>query len=1292
MGAARGFGPDEHAAAEEDLDLEADRAAAVADRLASVARPAAADTPPFAHLSAHTCFSMRDGAIRPAELAAAAAAAGTSHVAVTDRDGLYGVVRVARACAEVGITPVFGADLALAPDPGRPGWGITRAGRRRLPPDGGRGDPRGRRPGRGASWLEDDAPRVTLLARSQAGYGDLCRTVTAAHAARRGDPHLEAEDLPLAAAGDGVVAVLGPDSPVGRLLAAERPDAAESELKRWLEVLGTTQVRLGVRNHRVGPGLVGSGGGPGLVGSGRVPEPGDDARIRRTLALAQRVGVQAVAVNDVRYLTPADAVVADVLACVRQQVPLGRRHLGRTTAEAWFTTPAEQHARFTERPDLLVAAHELALSCEVDLGIGQLHVPRLMGLGPHEAAGELAHRCWLGLDHRFARITPAVRDRLERELEMIDRLGLHELFLAVAAVVDDVRAMDILVACRGSAAGSLVCYALGISDVDPVAHDLAFERFMNPYRDELPDIDLDVESARREDVYDLVMRRFGEDRTACVAMVETFQARSAIREVGKVLGLPTDELDGIAKGFVHARARDVRAAVQRLPELKGSRLDAGQLETLFDLVERIDGFPRHLALHPCGILLADTRLTDRTPLERSAHDRPGPDGSGARGFPMSPFDKDDVAALGLLKLDVLGVRMLSAMRHCMDLVNGTYGGADPDGPGSAAGGAPATAPAQAALPPTRPAAASLPGRDAEGRLDVRAIPDGDPATYELIRSAESIGMFQIESPGQRELLGRLQPEHLDDLVAEISLFRPGPVKADMVTPFVARRHGAEPTEYAHPSLEGVLAQTHGVIVYHEQVMGVLAALTGCDLAYADLLRRQLSDERKLASVRGWVLARAERRGVPPAAAEKIWHQLTSFASFGFCKAHAAAFAVPTYRSAFLKAHVLPELMAGLLTHDPGMYPRRLLLDECRRFGVAVLPCDVDRSEEGYTVEVVDRGLADHLLGLPSSRDGPLPPGWRWAPGADPGWRWAPGADAPVPPGGVDAGAAGDGYRYAVRVGLKDVAGITAEEVTALRTGRPFTSLHDLRDRGGLSRPTAERLVDAGALDRIAGVGRRGGPRDRRTLRLGVEELWRGRSRRRGSVRRSEQTALDLHVDHEPQLPPDSDASRVRAELAATGLDVSRHVISFYEPLLEVLGVVRAGDLERCADRQWVRLAGVKTAVQSPAQRSGQRVLFLSLDDRTGQTQTTYFERSLDDCAWTVRHAWLLVVEGRVSRRGGRGATLTGSRAWDLSRLMRAWQQGWLEEALDERGTPAPHERTVVRPAGLHASEFGRGSR
>jgi error-prone DNA polymerase len=1395
VASGRSWSPQEHQHTLEELGTEARRAAAAAEVVQAAARkrPTPADLPPFAHLSVRSSYSMRDGAIRPRELAAAAAAAGMTHVALTDRDGLYGVVRFAQAAVAEGVTPVFGTDLALAPDATRPGWELTRAGRHRLPvsdavrtgttaggpqagaagsparsgadrpgfrgrmhPDppgdrgarggsgdhdprgagggsgarggsgdhdgrggsGGRGDgepapaadPRARRPGRGAAWLEDDAPRAQFLAATQAGYADLCRTVSAAHAAERGDPHLADADLALAAASDGVIALLGPDAPVGRLLARGQHRAAEQELRHWLDVFGRERVVLGVRDHRIAPG------GRRATGRSDATEPGDDARIRRTLELADHLGVRAVAVNDVRYLRPEDVAIADVLRCIRQQVPLGAHHLGRTSAEAWFTTPAEQHERFRERPGLLTAAHELATSCEVDLGLGQLHVPRLSGLSPEAAAGELHRRCWEGVAARYPRVTPQIRERLERELDMVDRLALHDLFLAVAAVVADVRELGVLVACRGSAAGSLVCFALRISDVDPVANDLAFERFMNPYRDELPDIDLDVESHRREDVYDLVMARFGETRTATLAMVETFQARMAVREVGKVLGLPREELDVIASSFTHARARDVRRVVAGLPELKRSNLDAGQLATLFDVVERIDGFPRHLAMHPCGILLGDVELATRTPMERSAH-----------GYAMSQFDKDDVAALGLLKLDVLGVRMLSAMRHCLDLTNGSELG-----------------------PGTREPDPSLPGRDAHGRLSLDHVPTGDEATYALIRSGHSVGMFQIESPGQRELLGRLQPDRFGDLVTEISLFRPGPVKADMVSPYVARRHGQEPTTYAHPSLAGVLAETYGVIVYHEQVMGVLAALTGCDLAYADLLRRQLADERRRPTIRTWVLARAADRGVSRTDAEQVWDQLASFASFGFCKAHAAAFAVPTERSAFLKAHVFPEFMAGLLTHDPGMYPRRMLLDECRLFGVAVLPPDVNRAQVAYSVEVVDRGLADHRLGLTAAvraaaaqaaagtggiAGTPGTAGIAGAAGAaaddgdlsrllPPGWRWPDGAPRPVPPSGVDAGEAGHGYRYAVRIGLKDVAGSTEAELAALTGGgRPFTSLEDLRIRGGLSRPTATALVNAGALDALAGVGRRGGPSGRRALTLAVEELWRDRGgRRRGggtsagrgadrTIRgaqgsgaaaagaasaaavRGEQTTLDLHADHIPVLPEDRESDRVRAELAATGMDVSRHVISFYEPLLEVLGVTRACDLATRTTQSSVRVAGVKVAVQSPAQRSGQRVLFLSLDDRTGQTQTTYFERSLDDCAWTVLHAWLLVAEGRVSRRGNLGATVTGTRAWDLSRLWRAWQEGWLDAALAERGTPAPHERTgAPRPRGLHVSEFGRGAR
>jgi error-prone DNA polymerase len=961
--------------------------------------------------------------------------------------------------------------------------------------------------------------------------------------------------------------------------------------------------------------------------------------------------VRAVAVNDVRHERPDDVVIADVLRCMRLGVPLAERNLGRTTSAAWFTDPETMSRRFCERPDLLAGATALAERCTEPIVLGEVRAPRLTGRTPVQAAAALVARSRAGLVRRLGDPGEEVLARLDRELAAIDDAGLHDLFLAVADVVVDVQAAGILVACRGSAAGSLVCFSLGISDVDPVANGLAFERFMNPYRDELPDIDLDVESHRREDVYDLVIARYGEHRVATVGMFETLQARSAVRGIGKALGLPPEEVEHVARRLPHLRARDVTRALERLPELSGSRLDAGRLGTLLDLVARVDGMPRHLAMHPCGILLGDDALLDRMPVQRSAH-----------GYPVSQFDKDDVAALGLLKLDVLGVRMLSAMRHCLDLVNGVQRDEE------------------VAREPTRtPDGSTVPGWDA-GPFTLERIAHDDPATYELIRSTHSVGMFQIESPGQRELLGRLQPTRFGDLVAEISLFRPGPMRADMVTPFVARRHGEEEVRYAHPALEPVLAETFGVIIYHEQVMGVLAALTGCDLSEADLLRRRLGDTDGRRIVLRLVLERAGERGFERSTVEAVFEDVASFASFGFCKAHAAAFAVPTERSAFLKAHLFPEFMAGLITHDPGMYPRRMLVEECRLAGVPVLGPDVLRAGRDAQVEVVDEGVADALLGLTAARRA-VTAGEDPRPSLPAGWSWPEGAPGPLPPTGRDAGEREDGRRWAVRLGLTSVAELGGEEIDRILALRPFVRVTELRDRVRVGRDAALALVGSGALDTLARVGQEGGPRDRRALRLVVEEAWSLRGPLRGSLRgggrasgeKALQGSLSLELaEPPPELPLESPAARVRGELLATGIDLSAHVVGFYAPLLRHLDVVDASRFRGLPAGERVRVAGLRVALQSPPQRSGDRVLFLTLDDRTGQVQVTFFSSALADCAWVAREAELVLAEGVVSRRGQRGATLIGRRAWDLARLWRAWQDGVLVQAMRARGTPAPH--------------------
>ncbi|CAN5290116.1 DNA polymerase III subunit alpha [soil metagenome] len=1175
-------------------------------------------TPPFTHLATRTCYSLRDGVIRPRELARAAAQMGLPAVGIADRGGLYGGVRFAQACAEEGVRPIYGATLALRPDrpdrtrhpahrSERPGWGITR----------GPGIGAAMGPGSGQGWLTDDAASVTLIAANASGFATLNRTITDHHLeSERSHPHLTWGQAVHRLGGDGgVFVLLGDDSPVGRLLARGQTDAARTECRRWRELVGRDRLLIGITHHLA---------------------PGDDDRARRAFALADGEGLRAVAHQAARYLTPDDARVADVMDAVRQQVPLAQHHSSRRNGEGYLKAPAAMAAVFRERPDALTSTMWVADRCTVDIGLGRLRVPDFVTSGsgatdPGWALAELRRHCEQGLSERFPTVTDDHRDLLDRELAMVARLGLAPYFLTVAEIMLRIRGKGILAACRGSAAGSLVTYALRISDVDPIAHDLAFERFMNPYRDELPDIDIDVESARREDIYRDLLDTYGEDRVACVAMVETFKARMAIREVGKALGVPAVEIDYVAKAFPHVRAGDVRAAMEHLPELSGLNLDAGQLKLLFDVVERLDGFPRHIALHPCGILLADTTLRDVVPMERSA-----------AGFAMGQYDKDDVAALGLCKLDVLAVRMLSSMAHCTEQVRRTRG----------------------------------------VEVDFDVVPWADADTYELIRSTRTLGMFQIESPGQRELIGRFQPEHISDLVVDISLFRPGPVKGDMIKPFLRRRHGEEGCGVPHPILQRALGETYGVIVYHEQVMRAVAAVTGCDLAEADLVRRRLGDPAEVDALEGWVKAGAAERGVPTHIADWLWHALAQFASFGFCKAHAAAFSVPTYRSAWLKTHFLPEFMAGILTHDPGMYPRRLILNDARQFGVAVLPLDVNASASDYAVEVIPADEAHALLRVgPTAGEG-LPRGWR---------RDADGR--PVPPAGFDKGAAEPGWRYAIRLGLQDVERITEEMIQSLLLGRPFTSVADLRLRSALSAPVAESLAHAGALDDIGGVVPSTG-RTRRDVLLEVSERWSGVTRHRPTDPAQPQQLGLLEPEPSAGLPGYRDSERVRAELEVLGMDTSRHVISFYDTLLDRLGVTRAADLLECREHQRVRIAGVKVATQTPPVKSGQRVIFLSLDDATGVGDATFFESVHEACAWTVFHTWLLVVEGRIHRSGRRGVTLTASRAWDMRRLMTAWQEGWLEEALAERGrpvTPATPDPAVRRDHDGAPSEAIRGA-
>ncbi len=1193
----------------------------------------------FAHLHVASGFSMRYGASMPDALVERAAAHGQHALALTDRDGLYGAVRFATACARAGVAPVLGVDLAVEPlrAPGGPA-------------------PRVRSPVRGGAVVDPRHPRVTVLARGRlagtapgVGWAALCRLTTATHLrGERGVPVTTPDLLRAWAQPAGeepgpsrLLVLLGPDSDVGRALLAGRKERARHLLDGWRALLPRDGLALEVVLH----------GGPEGT-------PGCRSHAARILGLADEAGVPAVLTAAVRHAEPAQVRTVDVLDASRRLVVLDSRHLDRVTDAGHLAGTATMHAAALEvtagdrsRADRLLAmtslvADECTQDNRHDLGIGAVHLPEaeILGIAPGtDPMQVLTQRCRAAVGTRYPGVDEAglrvVEQRLDDELEVVRALGYPTYFLTVAEVTDLVRARGVRVAARGRApaASSTTCSASAASTPSGTAS--SWSASAPRCAPSFPDIDVDVESARRTEIYEAVLTRFGAERVTCVSMMDTYKVRHAVRDVGAALGMPPTEVDEIAKAFPHIRARDARHAIADLPELRSRGLDSPRLATFFDLVEALDGLPRHIALHPCGVVLSNAGLLDRTPVEASW-----------LGFPMTQFDKDDVETLGFLKLDVLGIRMQSAMAHAVAEV------------------------------------ARVSGERIDLDDEVQVAHD-DEATYELIRTTRTLGMFQIESPGQRELVGKLGPSRFDDLIVDISLFRPGPVKSDMITPFLESRHGWREKRYLHPSLVPALEETEGVVVFHEQVLLIVAETTGVSLAQADEVRRSMGTPKGQEEVEAWWRPAATARGYTAAERDRIWEVLRSFASFGFCKAHAAAFALPTFHSAWLKAHHPAAFLCGVLTHDPGMYPKRLILDDARTFGIPVLGLDVNASGDTYRVERVDEASP-----VPDDVD---PPAGTGVDDTDPEDAARPAWRRTRQPLGI-------------RLSLADVKGISEAEVAQVVAGQPYTDLGDFWSRARVSRPVVERLVLAGAFDALhamggTGLGRRGRV-TRRDLLLHVAELERwdrtGGGSARGSRRRpvpvsqvrelepagtdvraraaaqsqaarvvvpaaDRPTQLTLDLGDRPRLvagaglPEMTGPERVRAELDVLGLDVSAHVVEFYGPLLRALGVTRSRDLLGGRSRSEVWVAGVKVATQTPPVRSGRRVVFLTLDDGTGPSDCTFFEDVQGPYAGVVFHSWLLLVRGVLRRTGERGVSIRATGAWELAALWDSWQLGGL---------------------------------
>jgi error-prone DNA polymerase len=1184
----------------------------------------------FAELAARSHFSFLEGSAAPRTLVAAAARMDIAALGICDRDGLYGAVEFTQAAEAAGIHPIVGAELGLV-----------------------------------------DGTRLRFLARDRSGYRQLCRAVSAAQLAGvKAQPRLDIEGIggqDLAAS-----ATAGsrrrPTLPPPLRPASLRPTAGPFP-SGWPGLPSTTP-RAGGPPARVDPATLSDcfvlTGGPhsamtqklsagdrrgalrhveqlaACFGHSRVAvlltnhlHPSDAWLVAECADIARRTGILAVASATPDHATLADKPLLDVLTAIRHRTTLDQaaaHGLLLPNGEHRLHPEHELRARLRSYPFAFDNAAHIAAQCSVSLDFSDVRFPGFPVPEGETPFSVLYALCQESVQHKYHPMTREVAARLQRELDVIEKTGLAEFFLITWDIMRFARENHIPGQGRGSAADSIVAYLLGITRVDPVEHNLLFERFLHEDYTGTPDIDIDFSTDHRERVLQYVYEKYGEERTGMVANVVTFRPRMAIRQVGAAMGFPETIIDRLAKsadGWYMAsldetlraagidaaeplhegRRRSPPAGVTPSPSTTHNSLPWRQF---VDILRRIEGTPRHLSIHVGGMLVTGEPLVDVVPVERAT----------MPGRVVVQFDKDDVEDLGLIKMDLLGLRTLSAIAECLDLIEQTTG--------------------------TRP--------------DLDALQRDDERVYDMICKVDTIGLFQIESRAQQQSLWQSQPRCFNDLIVQVAIIRPGPIQGDAVHPYLRRRQGLEPVTYAHPSLEPILAETRGVILYQEQILRIVMEVAGYSAGEADRFRRAMNRHRsrlEMEELRGDFVRRCVEHGLDEPVAETIFRSAAGFAQFGFCKSHAAAFARTAYETAWLRLNYPAHYTCALLNAQPmGFYHPSVLVDDARRHGVSVLPVDVTRSCARCTVERLD-----DVVGESEGR-----------------------ACSPLQTDGIAPLARLD-TRFAVRLGFAYVRGLgpTARVGCddAVREGAN-TSVAEFWRHTLLPRSAMENLVRVGAFDAVAG----GKPRRQMLWELKeIEEALPSR-RRAGRAAGDAVTAQPAgpprgsgaiagsrlgDAPHQPRdpsadpppplvgvpapapkLPPMDERTRVSTEYALTGVSTGPHLVSFIREQLQNLGCLPLAQARAMPDGSSIRVAGLVITRQAPVSASGFR--FFTLADEGGNLDLVLRPPVASRTRDAARHP-LLMIDGTLQVESGRTNVL-------VSRVT----------ALDSEGRPLPDPR------------------
>ncbi|NNV02880.1 DNA polymerase III subunit alpha [Brevibacillus sp. MCWH] len=1054
---------------------------------------------PFVHLHVHTEYSLLDGAARIEELVRRAAELGMPALAMTDHANLYGAVPFYKACRDVGIKPIIGMEAYVIE-------GNLQDRVRNAP-----------------------APyHLVLLAENDRGYRNLLKLATLANTEGHFIlPRLNKEAL--AHYSEGLIALSAcREGEVARLMLAGDSEGARQAALWYQQVFGADRFYLELQDH-------------GLEIERRLNQ--------RLLHLGRETGIPLVATNNVHYVYREQHRQHDILLAIGEGKTVDEENRFRYETDEYYLKSGDEMARlFAYAPQALSNTAAIAERCQWELSFGQHILPRFPLPAGQEPTTFLRELCEQGCRERYGEITPEVRERLEHELAIITRTGFTDYFLIVWDFMRHAHEQGIPTGPgRGSAAGSLVAYALKITNVDPLRFSLLFERFLNPERVTMPDIDIDFSVERRDEVIRYVADKYGHDRVAQIITFGTMAARAAVRDAGRALGLSLGLVDRVAKMIPQSPGMTIDKAFQLNPELGKLCETNGQAKQLIEAARGVEGLPRHASTHAAGVVIAPEPLTEYVPLQ-----------TGSEGLALTQYPMEALEEIGLLKMDFLGLRNLTIIQETLRHL-----------------------------------------REQGIDLDLERIPPDDAKTFRMLSRGETTGIFQLESAGFRSVLRELKPTSLADIVAVLALYRPGPM--EIIPQYIRAKHGETQAHYAHPDLEPILKETHGFMIYQEQIMQISSKLAGFSLGEADILRRAVGKKKRelLAEQREKFVAGCVRQGYGERLGNEIYDLIVRFADYGFNKAHSVAYAIIAYQMAYLKANYPLAFMAALLSLSIGSQTRIAeYTEEARRLRLTVLPPDVNESQAFFTVE-----------------------------------------------------------KEAIRFGLAAVKNVgygAIESIVQERAKRPYRDLFDFCARvdGRLvNRRVVESLILCGALDSLPG--------HRSQLMVLLDEAM-GKATGRRQERDADQLNLFAGEDgaepvrlpsEYPDVPPFSRSQQLKEERELLGVYLSGHPLDQFAHLLNRPEVHAVSALAECARDQTVKVVGMIVEERRIQTKKGEPMAFVTLEDKTAQVEMVVFPKVYAKYIDLLKRERIVVVEARVDHQDD-AVKLLVSRMWDVEALPR----------------------------------------